>query len=109
MLILEPGHAGELCPRRLSSPERWMIRVVAVGLAAMLALLIVSLTSQEPRSAAGCLHVTTPAATGAQEIDRCGAAARATCASALAPGPLAATSEREISQACRQAGLRVGR
>ena len=85
-----------------------MIGGVTAIVAILAIVLIVSLASPGPRSANGCLHLTTPAATGAQEIDQCGAAARATCASALAPGGFPATTEREIAANCRQAGLRVG-
>jgi hypothetical protein len=77
--------------------------------AAVVVALVVSLASGGRSSSHGCIYTTIPAATGAQEINRCGAAARAMCASALAPGAFTAQAAPVIAAQCRKAGLPVGR
>jgi len=109
MLILPPGHGQALAaPRRLTHREKWLLRGVAATLAALALVLVVSLASAGPSSGHGCLHLTIPAATGAEDIDQCGAAARDTCATALAHGAFVGPAEREVVSNCRRAGLTVG-
>lgn len=109
MLILPPGHAETVgAPRRLSSRELWMVRAVAVAVIALAAVLVISLATSGPSSGRGCLHLTLPAPTGAQEINQCGATARETCATATAPGSFTGPAAREVVANCRRAGLRVG-
>lgn len=78
-----------------------------VGVAAL--VLVISLVAAGPSSSHGCIYVTIPAATGAQEINQCGRAARETCASAMRPGSFTAQAAPVVATECRKAGLPVGR
>lgn len=81
--------------------------VLAVGAALLLAVVIALVTAGQP-SARGCINATIPAATGAQQISECGATARATCASARAPGAFTVQAAETIASECHKAGLSVG-
>ncbi len=86
-----------------------MVGGVLVVVVAVVVTLAISLASPGRSSAHGCIYATIPAATGAQEINRCGAAARATCATARAPGAFTRQAAPVIATQCRKAGLPVGR
>jgi hypothetical protein len=86
-----------------------MIGGVLVTVAAVAIALVISLSTAGPTSSHGCIYVTIPAATGAQEIYQCGATARATCQSSQAPGAFTPQAARSIAAECRRAGLWVGR
>jgi hypothetical protein len=85
-----------------------MIGGVLAVVGALVLAVVISLLTAAPNSSRGCIYVTIPAATGAQEIDQCGAVARNTCASALRPGAFTAQSGRVVAEECRKAGLAVG-
>ncbi len=85
-----------------------MIGGVLLIVAALVLALVVSLATAGPSSSHGCIYVTIPAATGAQEINQCGQTARGTCASALRPGAFPAQSGRVVAAECRKAGLPLG-
>jgi hypothetical protein len=106
VLILPPGHAESIrVARELSRREKRLVAGV-LGVVALLAVaLVVSLTTGGHTSGHGCIYVTIPAATGAEEIYRCGAAARSTCASVGTPGAFAPEAARSITTECRKAGL----
>lgn len=101
---LQPGSVR----RRLSARERWMIGAVLGGLAALAAAIVIAFAVSGPSSANGCIHLVLPAATGAQEINQCGAPARATCASVRRPGSFTPQAARSAAAECRKAGLPVG-
>jgi hypothetical protein len=84
-----------------------MITGVLALAAALAAALVISLATRGPSSSHGCIHATIPGAVGAQEIDQCGAQARATCQSAEQPGEFTASSARVVAAECRKAGLPV--
>jgi hypothetical protein len=109
VLILPPGHLESVrAGRALSKREK---RIVGAGLAAVGALavaLVIAFTTAAPRSAGGCIYVTIPAATGAQQIHECGEQARATCTSARVPGAFTSGAAQTIVAACRKAGLPTG-
>lgn len=86
-----------------------MIGGVLAVVAALALTVVVSLITAGPRSAHGCIYVTIPAATGAQEINQCGGVARSTCASALSPGAFTAQARRAVAAECRKARIPVGR
>jgi hypothetical protein len=86
-----------------------MVGGVLVTVAAVVVALVVSFTTSGPTSGHGCIYATIPAATGAQYVSRCGAAARATCATVFAPGAFTPEAAPVIAAQCRKAGLRVGR
>src|SRR5205823_911843 len=107
---LPPGHGQTIAVRSaLSRRERWMIGGVLAVVAVVAAALAISFASAGRTSSRGCIYATIPGVVGAQEINRCGADARATCASALAPGSFTRQAAVVIAAQCRKAGLRVGR
>lgn len=86
-----------------------MVGGVLASVAVVAVALIISLASSGRASSHGCIYATIPGYVGAQEVNRCGAAARATCASALAPGAFTTQAAPVIAAQCRKAGLPVGR
>lgn len=86
-----------------------MVGGVLVVVAAVVAALAVSFASSGPASGHGCIYATIPAATGAQDVSRCGAAARYTCATVFARGAFTAQAAPVIAAECRKAGLPVRR
>jgi len=86
VLILPPGHAQQLGARRA-----------------------LSLLASGKSSSHGCIYVTIPAATGAQQVSECGATARSTCLSVSTPGAFTAQAARAIEGECNKAGLAVSR
>jgi hypothetical protein len=110
VLILPPGHAESIrAGRRLSVREKRLLGVVVGAVAALLLLVVIALSSSGRSSAHGCIYVTIPAATGAQEISQCGATARETCASVGTPGAFSREAAGTVASECRKAGLPVGR
>ncbi len=85
-----------------------MIRGVVTAVAAIAIAVVVALATGGRTSSHGCIYATVPAATGAQELAQCGAAAESTCASVRAPGAYTQQAARVIAEQCRNAGLRVG-
>lgn len=109
MLILPPGHAQSVrLGRRLTLREKRLLGGLGAAMAALLVILVVALASSGQSSSHGCIYVTIPAATGAQQISQCGAQARSTCASAQTPGAFTPQAARAVSAECRKAGLPVG-
>jgi hypothetical protein len=109
VLILPPGHADAIAARRrLSSREKWMVGGVLGAVAVIAAVLVISFASSGRSSKAGCIYATIPAATGAQQVSQCGAAARSTCSAAQTPGAFTAQAAKVIAAECRKAGLPVG-
>ncbi len=108
MLILPPGHAeAVVAPRRLTTREKRLIAGVLAVVAAIAVAFIISLAVGGKSSANGCIHLTIPGVVGAQQIDRCGEAARSTCQSAETPGAFAPEAAKSIATECRKAGLPV--
>lgn len=75
---------------------------------ALLVAVIVSLASSGPRSGAGCVSAVFPGPVGAEQIHRCGGAARQLCASLRSRQGYAGEAARTISVECRKAGLSAG-
>jgi hypothetical protein len=110
VLILPPGHAESIRVRRtLSVREKRLLALVLALLAILAVALVIALSTAGRSSANGCIYVTIPSATGAQQINQCGVTARDTCASVLMPGAYSPHSAQTIRAACREAGLPVGR
>jgi hypothetical protein len=105
VLILPPGHAETMRLRALSRRERRLIAGVLAVVAALVVGLVISFSSGGKSSAHGCIHLTIPAATGAQQIDSCGAQARSICGSTATPGAFVPTAARAIAAECRKAGV----
>jgi hypothetical protein len=86
-----------------------MLRGVLGVVAALAVVLVVSLLVNGQSSSHGCIYVTIPAATGAQQVSECGATARSTCLSTSTPGAYTEQAARSIESECRKAGLAVSR
>jgi hypothetical protein len=79
-----------------------------VGAVVALAVAVaISIGTSGKTSRHGCIYVTIPAATGAEEVYRCGAEARSTCLSVGTPGAFSEASARSIAAHCRKASLPV--
>ena len=106
MLIIPPGHLETIRTRRaLTARDKGMIGAVLAVLAIGAIALVISFATAAPDSSNGCIYVTLPAATGAQQINQCGAQARDTCASVRTPGAFTTGAANSIAAACRKAGL----
>jgi hypothetical protein len=102
-MVMPPDHA---VLRRLSKREKWMVGGVLGVVAAIAVVLVISFASSAPNSGNGCIYATVPGPVGAQQINECGASARATCQSVHAA--YAPQAAQTIATACRKAGLPVG-
>jgi hypothetical protein len=80
---------------------------VLAGLGAIAIIIVIALITAGRTSSAGCIYLTIPAATGAEEIYQCGATARSTCASAATPGAFSPQAGQAIARECRKAGVRI--
>ncbi len=85
-----------------------MIGGVLGAVAVLAVVLVISFASSGPSSKSGCIYATIPAATGAQQVNLCGTAARSTCATVQAPGAFTPQAAESIAAECRKAGLPVG-
>jgi hypothetical protein len=95
--------------RRIRARERWILGCGLGMIIALLVAVVIAFSAGGPSSAHGCIHVVLPAATGAQEINQCGGAARATCALGTKSGTFPVASARTVASECAKAGLVVGR
>jgi hypothetical protein len=86
-----------------------MLGGVVVVLVAVALALVISLSTGSKRSANGCIYLTIPADTGAQEVYQCGAGARSTCQSTATPGAFSAQAAQAIAAECRKAGVPISR
>lgn len=109
MLILPPGH-GQAArrPYTLRSREKVMVSGVLAVVAALVVVLVISLTSGERQSSHGCISVGLAYSTGGETINRCGASARALCAGVDQPGGTGGAAARALTTECRKAGLAIG-
>jgi hypothetical protein len=109
VLILPPGHAESVRNlRTLSAREKRLISGILVVVAAVMVVLAISFGTAGPTSSDGCIYVTIPAATGAQQIHQCGTEARDTCGSARTRGAFTSDAAQSIVAACRKARIPVG-
>jgi hypothetical protein len=109
MMILPPGHAEEIQRRRAFAPrERWMIRAVVAVVAALAAILVISLTTGEAQSGNGCVSVSLAYSTGGDHITRCGDGARSLCQGVGHAGGITGVPAQTVAAACRKAALPVG-
>jgi hypothetical protein len=109
MLILPPGHAEAVQRQRaFRGRERWMIGGVLGVLGAIVVVLVISIATTGQKSGHGCIAVGLAYSTGGAQIHRCGASARALCASVGQPGGTSGGAARSLTIECRKAGLPVG-
>jgi hypothetical protein len=92
----------------MSVREKRLVAAVLAAVAALVVVLVIALSTGGPSSAHGCIYLTIPAATGAQQISQCGATARGTCASVHTPGAFTEQAAGAVARECRKAGLPVG-
>lgn len=85
-----------------------MLGGVILTASALLIAVVISVAAAGHSSRNGCIDVTISYSTGGQEIYRCGAAARQTCAAAGALGGFTGAIARTVAIECRKAGLAVG-
>jgi hypothetical protein len=85
-----------------------MVGGAVATVVAILVAVVIALAAGGRASSHGCIYATVPAATGAQEVSQCGAAAASTCMSVRAPGAYTPQAARVIAVQCRKAGLAVG-
>jgi hypothetical protein len=106
VLILPPDHQRtEVSMRALTRRERRLIAVIGAVAAALVIAVIVSLAATGRDSGHGCIHAVYPGPVGAEEVYRCGAGARALCASLGSTPGYSGEARRTIAAACRKAGL----
>lgn len=84
-----------------------MVRSVLAVLAVLAVVLIVSLAAAGKKSGHGCIYLTIPAATGAQDVYQCGATARSTCQSTAVAGAFSPQAARSVATECRKAGIAI--
>jgi hypothetical protein len=109
MMILPPGHAEEVRRRQVFAPrERWLIRGVVALVAALAAVLVISLATGETTSGHGCVSVSLAYSTGGDHITRCGEGAKALCRGVGHSGGITGVPAQTVAAACRKAGLPVG-
>jgi hypothetical protein len=109
MLILPPGHAQTIRQRRAFRPrEKGMIAGVVGVLALMVVVLVIAVASTGKKPGHGCVSVALAYSTGGEQIDRCGAAARALCGGVGRVGGVTGAAAETLSTACRKAGIRAG-
>jgi hypothetical protein len=108
VLILPPGHAqAARVRRRLTLREKRIVAGVGLLTAALIVAIVISLLAAGKTSSRGCIYVTIPAATGAEQINQCGDAARGTCLSTSTTGAFAPEAAQAVAVECRKAGLPV--
>jgi hypothetical protein len=109
MLILPSGHGQAIGqPRALRAREKVMVGGVLATLAAFVIVLFVSLGTSDRQSGHGCISVGLAYSTGGAQIYRCGASARAMCATVGRPGGPVGATARALTTECRKAGLQLG-
>lgn len=91
-----------------SGRERWILRGVGVLTVALVAIVAVSLLSTGASSRHGCVHATFAGPVGAEQLDACGARARAICGALGTPSGYTGDAARSLAGECRKAGLRAG-
>lgn len=87
-----------------------MIGLGSLLAVALVAVVLISLTSHEPKSGHGCLDFTYAMAMGGERLHECGAQARKLCADPPSFGGerfggLANGLKDRLGDACREAGL----
>jgi hypothetical protein len=96
----------------VSLPDRERRLIAGVGtilLAGLIAVVVaVVLNGSGVPRRVGCISVGLAYSTGGEQIDRCGAAARALCAGVGRPGGIPGRPGRTVAVVCRRAGLPVG-
>lgn len=85
-----------------------MLGGVAGALAVLAVALVVSFATVGHKSGHGCISVGLAYSTGGAQIYRCGASARAMCASVNRPNGLIGGAARSMTTECRKAGLPIG-
>jgi hypothetical protein len=78
------------------------------AVAALIAVVVLSFVVSGHHTGGGCIDADVPYSIGGQEVYRCGAAARATCAAIGTPAGFTGAAGRTVATECRKVGLPVG-
>lgn len=95
-------------PRSLSVREKWLLGGVLSAVVALAVVVAVALATAGHSTGNGCIDVNISSSLGNQEFYRCGAAARAMCASVDTPGGFTGAAGRAVATECRKLALPVG-
>jgi hypothetical protein len=97
------GHSARLATPLSRRQTRTMAAIVGCALALVAgAIVFASVSSDQARSAHGCINLTVPSSMGAGLLHQCGAAARQWCDSLVGRRDFEA---RLVLPECRRAGL----
>jgi hypothetical protein len=114
-MVYAPGHFQQATQqasakrRYRSGRERIAVRAMALIALVLIGVTAYALTSHQARSAHGCIDFNYSTMIGGAETHRCGAAARALCATPRAGENVDTDFQTELYTACRKAGVATGR
>jgi hypothetical protein len=114
-MVFAPGHfqqASEQASSRRpfrSRRERVAVYVAAVVTLALVGLVVFSLTNHQRKTGHGCIDFNYSTMIGGAETYKCGAQARALCATPATGKSIDTDFQTELYAACRMAGIRTGR
>jgi hypothetical protein len=114
-MVFAPGHfqqaSQQATTRRRfrSQRERVAVYVAAVITLALVGLVVFSLTNHQRKTGHGCIDFNYSTMIGGAETYKCGAQARALCATPPSGTSIDGDFQPELYAACRKAGIRVGR
>jgi hypothetical protein len=114
-MVYAPGHFQQATqqasgkPRYRSRREQIAVRAMALIALVLIGLVAYSLTSHQARSVNGCIDFNYSTMIGGAESHKCGAQARALCATPRAGENVDTDFQTELYAACRKAGIATGR
>ena len=107
-MILPEGHFDEVNkpqrPKR-TPRDRMVAGIGGVVTALVVVLMVVALTSHQAKAGRGCLQFNYTMATGGEQFQSCGAAARRYCAKPPTLSALAHDFNVKLREACEEAKL----
>ncbi len=105
-MVYAPGHFRQLAERReRSGRERLAVGAAVLLATGLAAVVLFSLTSGRGVVARGCVSFGYTTMIGGGQMHRCGAQARALCASRPSTGGIDASFTAALEAACRSAHL----
>ncbi len=111
-MVYAPGHFHHTAPRRRrcrSRREQFAVRAAGLVALALIGVVVFSLTNRQRTSAKGCVDFNYTTMIGGAETYRCGAEARALCATPPSGRSLDTDFQAQLYAACHRAGLPTGR
>jgi hypothetical protein len=109
-----PGHFQQTVPRPKRSRyrsrrEQVAVRGAAIVTLVLVALVVFSLTNHQRHSGHGCIDFSYSTMIGGSEVYKCGAPARALCATPPSGRSIDTDFQTQLFAACRKAGIPTGR